>query len=342
MRVRDYYSVLGIPPSSSQDEIKAAYRKLVRQFHPDKNFGNEKQFKLIQEAYEVLSDNRKRDHFDAQLAYETYTNDPDELAKFLRDQKNKPKRYRPPADDEEEEEPARRFVFNSTSALIAGIVLIIAGVNVFIFKNSVGTDSAEEIDYGNYSYDTSADKLSKDYFQKAMHYFHENNMEFALIYFKKAIDISPSDPKLYFNRGLAYYVRKDYKSALKDLDQTAELDANYKNVFWIRAKVKYDMDDNPGAIADFTEAIKYDPRNDSLYFNRGLAYYYINKYDMAIRDIDRAIELNPRQGQYYFDRGDAKQMAGDEDGTCSDWSKAKEMGYISTQFNKKPCLSTGS
>src|SRR5688572_8496928 len=140
MRVKNYYAILGVPSSASQDEIKAAYRKLVRQFHPDKNYGKESHFKLIQEAYEVLSDDKKRDHFDAQLAYETYTTDPAELAKFLRDQKNKPKRYRPPVEEPEEEEPARKFVFNSTSALIAGVVLIIALVNVFIFKNSVSSD----------------------------------------------------------------------------------------------------------------------------------------------------------------------------------------------------------
>lgn len=341
MGVKNYYAILGIPSSASQDEIKAAYRKLVRQFHPDKNFGKESHFKLIQEAYEVLSDQRERDHFDAQLAYETYTTDPAELAKFLRDQKNKPKKYRPPV-EEPEEEAERKFVFNSTSALITGIVLIIAGANIFIFRNSIGTGLNDEVNYGNYSYENSTSKLTEDYFQKALHYFREKNYEFALVYFKKAIDLSPNDPRLFFNRGLTYYVMKNYPAALSDLDRTVELEPGFKNVFWVRAKVKYDMDDNLGAIDDFTEAIKYDPRNDSLYFNRGLAYFYASKYDLAIKDIDRAIELNPRQGQYYFDRGDAKEMAGDEEGTCSDWMKAKEMGYVSPEFNKKPCLASGS
>lgn len=341
MRVKNYYKVLGVPSHCSQDELKAAYRRLVRQFHPDRNYGSEAHFKLIQEAYEVLSDERKRDHFDAQLAYETYTSDPSELARFLRDQKNKPKRYKPPA-EEEEEEPQRRFVFNSTSALIAGIVLIVAVVNVVIFRN-VSFDSEDEaVNYSNYSYDDSRERLTEEYFQKAMHYFREMNTDFALMYFKKAIELSPADPRLYFHRGLTFYLRKNYKAALNDFNQTVRLNPNFQNVFWVRAKLKYDMDDNQGAIADFTEAIKHDPDNDSLYFNRGLAHYYSNNFDLAIRDIDKAIELNPRQGQYYFDRGDAKEMAGDIDGTCSDWKKAKEMGYTSPEFSKKPCLASGS
>lgn len=59
---RDYYDVLGVPKSASQDEIKRAFRKLAMQFHPDRNKAPdaEAKFKEINEAYEVLSDEKKR------------------------------------------------------------------------------------------------------------------------------------------------------------------------------------------------------------------------------------------------------------------------------------------
>ena len=62
MEKRDYYEVLGIPKGASNDEIKAAFRKLARQYHPDvnKNEGAEEKFKEINEAYGVLSDADKR------------------------------------------------------------------------------------------------------------------------------------------------------------------------------------------------------------------------------------------------------------------------------------------
>ena len=64
MPSKDYYMVLGVPRSASQDEVKKAYRKLAHQFHPDKQGGNEAKFKEINEAYQVLSDPRKRSQYD--------------------------------------------------------------------------------------------------------------------------------------------------------------------------------------------------------------------------------------------------------------------------------------
>ncbi|HHZ04229.1 molecular chaperone DnaJ [Acetomicrobium hydrogeniformans] len=64
---KDYYEILGIGRDASQEEIKRAYRKLVRQYHPDANPGNkeaEERFKLINEAYEVLSDPQKKAQYD--------------------------------------------------------------------------------------------------------------------------------------------------------------------------------------------------------------------------------------------------------------------------------------
>lgn len=64
MDKRDYYEVLGVDKSASQDEIKRAFRKQAVKLHPDKETGDEAKFKELNEAYEVLSNEQKKQAYD--------------------------------------------------------------------------------------------------------------------------------------------------------------------------------------------------------------------------------------------------------------------------------------
>jgi curved DNA-binding protein len=64
MNQKDYYKILGVREDSSSEEIRKSYRKLAFQYHPDKNPGKEEMMKEINEAYAVLSDQRKRNEYD--------------------------------------------------------------------------------------------------------------------------------------------------------------------------------------------------------------------------------------------------------------------------------------
>ena len=64
---RDYYEVLGVQRTCTEQELKSAYRKLAMQYHPDRNPGDsvaEEKFKEASEAYSVLADSSKRERYD--------------------------------------------------------------------------------------------------------------------------------------------------------------------------------------------------------------------------------------------------------------------------------------
>jgi molecular chaperone DnaJ len=69
---KDYYQTLGVAENASKDEIKKAFRKLAKQYHPDRNSGNksaEAKFKEISEAYDILGDDKKRQQYDTMRKY---------------------------------------------------------------------------------------------------------------------------------------------------------------------------------------------------------------------------------------------------------------------------------
>jgi molecular chaperone DnaJ len=62
--MKNYYDILGVTKTATEDDIKKAYRKLAHKYHPDKSGGSESKFKEINEAYQVLSDAKKRAQYD--------------------------------------------------------------------------------------------------------------------------------------------------------------------------------------------------------------------------------------------------------------------------------------
>lgn len=66
---KDFYKILGVSENASSEEIKKAYRNLAHKYHPDKAGGDEAKFKEINEAYQTLSDSKKKEQYDMMRKY---------------------------------------------------------------------------------------------------------------------------------------------------------------------------------------------------------------------------------------------------------------------------------
>ena len=89
---KDYYKILGVPETASEEEIKKAYRELAIKYHPDRNSGNEEKFKEITEAYSILSDSSKREEYDAEPDFSFFG---DMYADILRERRQEYQRKQP-------------------------------------------------------------------------------------------------------------------------------------------------------------------------------------------------------------------------------------------------------
>jgi|688.fasta_scaffold77032_6 tetratricopeptide (TPR) repeat protein len=145
----------------------------------------------------------------------------------------------------------------------------------------------------------------------------------------------------FLESGIEKENQQKHKEAIKDFTNAIKKDPNLAEAFFARGTVKMNISDLSGALDDFNEAIRIDPKQVSAIYNRAGIYANTQKFDKALLDLNSVISIDEKFPSALTLRGQIKSALNDNEGSCKDFQRAKEIGdksansYISKYCNEK-------
>lgn len=347
------YNILGISPGASQKEVKEAYKRLALKYHPDRNPGNaraEELFKLVNSAYQTLSNPGKRARYDMRLQFQRQ-----QQRSVMHQQQYQDPRYartRPPAGVSErhyrnikrDDNSFSRKDWYITFGFVAGLLFFSLLLKVAM-DHITGEDKYETaltyIEDGKYS---SAHRLLSD----AIQFMPENaaayearakielnvfdNYSSALRDLNRAIALreQPS-AQVYYMRGRSYKQLKQYEQAEKDLTLALELNDKLWSAYLARGEVRlFYLKKYEPAIADLTAFLENSSNSAdviSALTYRGFGYYKLGKYDLSEQDYKWALAMDKENGRLYYLLGRTEIEQQSDSAACAHFYQAYQLGY---------------
>lgn len=140
--------------------------------------------------------------------------------------------------------------------------------------------------------------------------------------------------EIYFNKAFNKASAGNYKSAIADYTKAIKMRPKFVEAYQNRGVAKYKLNDLKGAMADFDKTIELDNMNADAFTGRANVNFMLLKYKEAIEDCTSSLGLNPRDYVAYNLRGLAYNKIGNKTNSCSDFTKAIELGSQSAIKNR--------
>jgi tetratricopeptide (TPR) repeat protein len=288
--LENYYHVLGVNYNVSPQELKLAYRKLAKQYHPDVNPDDtekEEMFKLVSEAYYVLSDSDRKASYDLSLLLglnEVY----DEL-----EEKERRRRYRQrPAAYRGNYRPPRRepVTYSKTVYVAVTTLVVVVALSILIIPFALSHYSSA------YHYDKGM-----EYYQDKQYYAALNSLQHAII------DFGSKDIEACLLSGnilMEEYGQYSYAIEYADMGlERASTPLDKVQLLYLKGMCLKRSGDYHGAIEQFEVARQFWPQYDSLYHALGTTYAYdLGDFRSAKKVIDHLVTLNANFVEAYITR----------------------------------------
>lgn len=354
---QNYYTILEVTPSATAAEIKAAYKRLARLYHPDKHQGNqlfEEKFKIVNEAYQVLSDDKKRALYDIRLQYLTaqlWALQQQQVQYQTQVRTREPASY---AQRHYRNIPKRQFQRKDLK-IILGIFLgiIVASLVVKLLMDHITGmskyhDALQYIKTKEWSLAHSLltktiyfkPKFADAYYKRAgIEMDVYQNYKAAISDLDEAINlVDQPSPELFYRKGQCY--EKLRRDTLAEVQMTKALQASrrFAPAYFERGMIRATLlNTYESAIQDFNTFlslpnISNKTRNQALLY-RGYCHYLLEEPAKAIPDYERAIASDHQNGRLYYLLGKAYYDLDNKSNACKNFFKAYEKGYGSAAYD---------
>ena len=320
---KDYYEILGVEPHTNIKLVKNAYLQLRQKFQSEGDESPEAQarIKLIEEAYEVLTDPQRRLDYDSpgqiyspetdeEFHKESSTRKPTSRSTSLRPRRTISRGTRT---------PTPRSLDPKIWIPIGIIILIAAGAAAVYFLDPFEEDEVEpepilELPTPTVIVAEPTPPDAGSYFESGTELLAQGDYSEAIDAFNQAIALGIDDVEVYTYRGDAYFGSGQYDLAIADYSTSLDLNPDYPEIWEKRGIAYAKIGEYKLAIGDDSTAIDLNPGDADVYFNRGSHYfssigamdpstYKSGHANLALTDFETAIELDPSNATYYYSRG---------------------------------------
>ena len=340
-----YYQILGISLKASGDDIKSAYKNLARKYHPDVNQGSkshEEQFKLVLEAYQTLSDPKKKDLYDIKLLYQTLINpsnaeSPDTVYRGV------PKtRRQKEAEDYRKRQPDREAYRTYTGPpktekiTLHSVAITLLGFGTIVmlmlwFGDIMNHITAKEhLEKGDYSVALQFDdEYGEAYFARYMdRKKYTSNQKIFLNDLNLAIRFMENpNSAVFLERAKVYFQMDSVQNSISDFLQAKTVNSKCDTAFFALAELyAYHLNLPKTALNYYDSTLLITPNSYQANFGKGFMLYRLKKFDLAISAFDKSFLINTQDKRLFFYRGSAKLAKGDSTNACADLDQSLTMG----------------
>ena len=350
----DYYAILGIDKSASYLDIKAAYRSLVKEHHPDKHGGDlekEQIIKEINEAYEVLSNSESRLSYDKRLSWQ------EEWAAHGYDQTYTPSPPPPPTystpgqpyhyESRGRQYSSTKYVYSKWTLMYGKIFVTLLIMTVILVPVYL------EYGFSNYYYNLGLEALEEGKFDDAETYFARamrdlggsntiaaikgaelnlsSNSNFEALNFirmgLKYAETTPQRARLYYLQGVANKNIRHPRESRTSFENALQFGYRHDSVYILLAPIlTYEIKDYESAVSSYDSLIDYFPTDYEHYLHRGFSHQKLNDHIMAVNDFNMFIEEKGINGSVLYLKAVSQLALSENDSACINFKRSEKMG----------------